>query len=116
MNTINRLVAIIKPKQPFLDWLESLPDWDEELTLDELRADCTAILIPEFGSNEQGLRYIEKMHKTIFEMQLNDWHTDDSVWPKNRSLQAFHQWFDIEIHSRIYDSVKDSIIRESMEE
>lgn len=112
MNTINRLVAIIKPKQPFLDYLESLPDWDMELTLDELRADCAAILIPEFGSNEQGLRYIEKIHKTIFEMQLNDWHTDDGVWPKNRSLKIFREWFDIEINSMVYDAVDENIIKE----
>jgi hypothetical protein len=34
---INRTVAIIKPKQPFLDWLKGLPDWDVKLTLRELR-------------------------------------------------------------------------------
>jgi len=113
MKTINRLVAIVKPKQPFLDCLESLPNWDMELALAELRKDCTAILIPEFGSNEEALRYIERKYKAIFEIELNDWHTDDGVWPKNKSLQVFRQWFDIEIHSMIYDAVDETIIKES---
>ena len=39
MQSIDRLVAIIKPGQPFLDWLRSLPDWDLEMTLEELRSE-----------------------------------------------------------------------------
>ena len=34
MYTVNRLIAIIKPKQPFMDWLESTPGWDLDLSLD----------------------------------------------------------------------------------
>ncbi|MEK7396547.1 MAG: hypothetical protein AAB116_06385 [Candidatus Poribacteria bacterium] len=112
MNTINRLVAIIKPKQPLLDWLESLPDWDDELTLDEIRADCTAILIPEYGSNEKALQYIEQKHEEIFEIELSNWHYDEDLWTKNRSLKIFREWFDIEIHSMVYDAVDENIIKE----
>jgi len=42
---INRYVAILKPKQPFLDWLESQADWDVDITLEELRADRCAYLM-----------------------------------------------------------------------
>ena len=35
VHTIDRFVAIIKPKQPFLDWLESQPDWDMDTMLEE---------------------------------------------------------------------------------
>lgn len=112
MQTINRLVAIIKPKQPFLDWLESLTDWDDELTLDELREDCTAILIPEYGSNEKASQYIEQKYEEIFEIELSNWHYDKDLWIKNRSLQLFRQWFDVEIHSMVYDAVDGDIIKE----
>jgi hypothetical protein len=35
---VNRLAAIIKPKQPLLDWLESQSDWNHDVTLEDLRA------------------------------------------------------------------------------
>ena len=53
MYFVDRSVAVIKPKQPFVDWLNQVPDNDMELSLDSLRADCTVILIPEFDEPEE---------------------------------------------------------------
>lgn len=50
MKTINRGVAIIKPKEPYLNWIRNLPDPDMEIGLKELRTDCTAVLVPEKDS------------------------------------------------------------------
>jgi len=69
----NRLAAIIKPKQPLLDWLESQPDWDHDITLEELRADRYALLIPAYSTPKQAMRYVERNHKAIFEMELFGW-------------------------------------------
>jgi len=82
MHTIDRFVAIIKPKQPFLDWLESLPDWDLDMTLEKLREDSNAYLVPEYDSTEQAMRYIERNHKAIFEWELWSWYTDETSWPE----------------------------------
>ena len=67
MHTIDRFVAIIKPKQPFLDWLESQPDWDLDMTLEELRKDSNAYLIPEYDSTE---RVSEKSFKCLKTLRL----------------------------------------------
>lgn len=48
MDVINRAVAVIKPTQPFLDWAKSIPRPTDDVTLDEVRTDCTTILIPDF--------------------------------------------------------------------
>jgi len=93
MYTIDRLIAIIKPRQPFMDWLESMPGWDLDLTLDDLRKDCLTLLIPEYDDNEKAMRYIERNCKSIFEMRL------------------FRKWFDVEIHSMIYDMAERGIVR-----
>jgi hypothetical protein len=51
MSEINRSLIILKPKQPFLAWIRTLDDEDQDLTLEELAEDSTAYLIPEaFGS------------------------------------------------------------------
>lgn len=114
MYLIDRFVAVIKPKQPFFDWLDSQPDREPDLTLEELRDDCNVFLIPEYDTNEQAMRYIERNHKEIFELQLLDWYLDDSVWPEKRTLSVFKQWFDIEIHSVVYDMIGNAIIPEEL--
>jgi len=109
---VNRLAAIIKPKQPLLDWLESQPDWDLDITLEELRADRYALLIPGYAFPEQAMRYIERNHKAIFELELFGWYTDESVWPEKRTLSVFRKWFDVEIHSMVIDMLDKHIMRE----
>ena len=109
MHTIDRFVAIINPKQPFLDWLESQPDRDLATTLEELRTECNALLIREYDSVEQAMRYIERNHKYIFELHLFDWYTDETMWPEKRTLSVFRKWFDVEIYSVVYDMIGEAI-------
>ena len=40
-----------------------------------------------------------------FARTLNGWHTDQTAWPKDRSLRAFKKWFTIEMHTVIEDIV-----------
>ena len=47
MSEINRSLILLKPKQPFLNWLRALDDDDNNLTLKELSDDSTAYLVPE---------------------------------------------------------------------
>ncbi len=109
MHAVNRFVAIIKPKQPFLDWLESQPDWDLDTTLEKLRTECNVLLIREYDSVEQAMRYIERNHRYIFELHLFEWYTDESMWPEKRTLSVFRKWFDVEIYSMVYDMVGEAI-------
>jgi hypothetical protein len=88
---VNRLAAIIKPKQPLLDWLKSQPDWDLDISLEELRADRYILLIPGYAFPEQAKRYIERNHKAIFELELFGWYTDESIWTKKRTLSVFRK-------------------------
>ena len=47
MFVVDRTVALVRPKQPMLDWLLAQPDNDVDITLDMLRTDCTVLLVPE---------------------------------------------------------------------
>ena len=110
--TINRAVAIIKPKAPFIQWLKSLPDWDLDVTLEDLRKDSTAILIQEQEEDRKAIKYIEKIHQEIFELELDSWHRDEQGWPKKRDLKTFRKWFDVEIYSMVIDTGKGMIVKE----
>jgi hypothetical protein len=113
MDAINRAVAIIKPKQPYLDWANSLPDPSENLTLEELRTDCTALLIPEFAHKDDEEAFLKEIYAAIFEMELDAWYRDDTLWPRKRDYQTFRDWFDVEIHSTVIDVLEEEITREA---
>ncbi|MBS4095353.1 MAG: hypothetical protein KGZ83_00775 [Sulfuricella sp.] len=108
MEYVNRSIALIKPRQPFFDWLKDTPDWDLDLTLDILRLDCTSLLIPEFEEPEEAVSYIDEMYERLFEMELASWVQESEHWPQKRTLQMFWEWFDVELHSLVIDTVEES--------
>jgi len=110
--TINRSLAIIKPKQPFVDWANQLPDAKWETSFKDLQDDCTAFLIPEYDSDFDARMFIEKHCSEIFEDELFSWCTNEDWWPKIRTNKVFWEWFDVDLHSEIIDLVKKSIIRD----
>lgn len=110
MYLVNRSIAIIRPKKPFLNWLNGMPDLDFELSLADIRVDCTVIMIPEVHEAEEGIAYIDELASTLFEMELASWVADEAVWPKERTLKMFWEWFDVEIHLEVVDSVEEAIM------
>jgi hypothetical protein len=50
--------------------------------------------------------------KQVFEMELDTYCTDPSYWPLKRDYKTFLQWYDIELHSEVFDTVNKEIIRE----
>jgi len=110
MYEVNRSLAIIRPKAPFFDWLSPACGEDiDHLTLDALRSDCTTFLIPAFDEPEAGVRFIDDCFETLFEMELASWVADQALWPANRSLQLFWEWFDVELHTMVIDLVEEEI-------
>ncbi len=102
MIEVSHSVAIIKPKQPYVDWVLSLPESVEDYTIEEAQQDCDAYLIPEYGEDCEALAFVRKHYEMIFGTALFDWYTDEAVWPKNRTWKVFCEWFTIELHSVVY--------------
>jgi len=95
---------VVKPKQPFLDWLNSL-DIDDEmsLTLEELQNDSTAYLVPEYQTPEDQAEIVVWSHNYVFEEELMGWYTSEEEWPPTRDLDTFLEWFEVEFHSMVID-------------
>lgn len=113
--SINRSIAVLKPKQPLLDWLNALPDAEVLFTLAELRTDCTSLLIPECDTDEKALKFIKKIYLGIFERELDAYCTNPDLWPPKRDYKIFLKWFDIDLHSQVFDTVDKEIIKERWE-
>jgi hypothetical protein len=107
---VDRSIAVIKPKALFLAWLQGLPTQNMmDITLDNLRVDCTTLLIPETEDPEDAIAYIDQVFEAIFEAELASWEQDATLWPADRSLLAFWTWFDVELHTTVLDSVDDEL-------
>jgi hypothetical protein len=109
---LNRAALIVRPRQPFLDWAAAL---DDSSLVPDVEGEKTAYLIPEFESDEEGLRVLKRVYGEIFERELDGWHTDPSAWPQKRDFKTFQQWFSIELHSVVEDVVDDALIDDDSE-
>ncbi|XZG71753.1 hypothetical protein ACTSKR_07830 [Chitinibacteraceae bacterium HSL-7] len=109
MYIVDRAAAVVRPNQPFLEWLNALPGSELKLELEDVRSDCTVLLIPEISEPEDGIAYIDDIFERIFAMELASWIEDESLWPAKRSLQLFWEWFDVEIHLGVLDSVDEDL-------
>ncbi len=109
---INRVAAVIRPKAPFLAWIHSIPDMEMDgFTLDKLRSDeQTVFLLPECFSLDESSAYVNKIYKTIFETELAGWWTDPKDWPQKMTVKKFHEWFDVELHSMVFDTTGDDFL------
>jgi len=96
--TINRSVVIVRPNQPFVDWIASVQKklGGDPLSID-LNEEGNAYLIPDesITGAVEAYRFIEKRWKDIFEQFLFEWVMEDSLWPQKRTLKMFREWFEL---------------------
>ncbi|MBI4665613.1 MAG: hypothetical protein HY751_04295 [Nitrospinae bacterium] len=102
MRVVDGMVAVVKPRKPFLDWLEALPDPVKGVTLAQLGEDCMTFIIPSYDSMNDALDHVYGDYEIIFELELAGWWEEESDWPKDRTLKMFKDWFAVEIHSMVY--------------
>ena len=79
MQSVNRTAVIIKPKQPFVDWLNTIPGETTDNTIETVSSENSTFLIPEFFGPVESLNYIKKNYSYIFEYELIAWYTDRTL-------------------------------------
>ncbi len=106
---VERSIVVIKPKQPFLDWINNNLAISNETLLDlsNIRIDCNSYLIPEINEIEDGVAYVDEVYEALFQLELASWSEDQSLWPQELSLKMFWEWFDIEISPTLIDLTED---------
>lgn len=114
--TLNRTVIMLGPKQPFLDWLNNVDPDDEALTVEDLRDDNEVFLIPQYNDNTDSEKWVEMRWGFLFEHMLLGWVDDEALWPQDRTLEMFREWFEIEIHTMAWDLSDDPLIVEDWQD
>lgn len=103
-NYINRHAIIIKPLQPFIEWVRDLyPDKEHNIT------ETNIYLVNEdIGDLENWLR---KKFDKFFMLELEDWHLNKKEWPQRRNYKMFKLWFQVDVSEMIYDLEKAPVLK-----
>ena len=109
MRFVNRSVLVVLPKQPFLDWLHNADPTSGELTLEILRDDPSVDLLPAHDLEPDLEKCLKRFCKTIFEEQLDGWYRVKELWPRDRSIKAFKEWFEYRFHSMPIDLSREPL-------
>ena len=102
MRSINRAALLVRPKEPYLQWAASLDD-EAPAMAESIKGKTSIYLVAEDPTGREESAPIKRYFKDIFDHELEMWHTDEADWPKHRDLKMFHEWFDVEAKSLVWD-------------
>ena len=107
---LNRSAVVVKPKQPFLDWLHNADPTSGGITLDEVGLEPTIYRIPECDSGDDVGEVLQELCEEIFVERLDGWFKDERTWPTDRTYKVFCAWLDVEYHSMLIDLCDEPLI------
>lgn len=109
---LNRAGLTVKPLEPFFQWAKTL---DDSGLVPGEEDESTVYLVPYILSDQHESEVLKKVYANIFERELFEWHTEESDWPKKRTLTMFKKWFKYEFYSIVEDLCSYPILREDSE-
>jgi hypothetical protein len=113
---INRGVVVLRPREPFTEWVLGAEEDASPLTAADVRSDSTAYLIPDFEYSSEAWAWIEENFALLFDMELSGWHPDPSAWPEDRDWEMFRGWFDVELIDTAWDLVDEPLSSDPAED
>ena len=106
---LNRTAIILKYKAPAIQWINETDPYNDDPGIDaeSVNDERTVYLISdEDGDSPDTIKcWIDLNWRELFEQELEGWYTDPSLWPKNLSLKLFREWFTVEYHTCLVDTV-----------
>jgi len=107
---LNRSAVVVKPKQPFLDWLHHADPTSRGITLEQVGRTPRIYLLPECDTEDDLREVLEELCEEIFVDQLDGGFREERTWPTDRSYEAFYHWFDVRSHSVLIDLCDEPLI------
>ena len=99
-----------------MDWINEADPQPgaDPVTLAEANEDVSAFLV-HAGASEELDAWLVDCYLAIFEALLEEWYTDPSMWPQDRSLKLFKAWCEVEAHSMVFDMVDGPLEDDELE-
>jgi hypothetical protein len=106
-DSVNRSAVGVKPKQPFLNWINAI--YPDSPVID---IEGNIYLLKAKNDTAEIEKWLLVNFDKIFQNELNDWHTDAADWPAPRSHKLLLEWFDIAIYPMVLDLEKSAVIKD----
>lgn len=111
---LNRAAVILKYKDPAVQWINDADPYDDDpqISIEEVNRERTVYLISERDADDDKAlsRWIKANFAELFEAELEGWYTDVSLWPQKRTYGLFQEWFEVECHTMVEDTVGSLIV------
>ncbi len=104
---VQRSAMFLMPKQPFIDWVNATYPDDTPINLKTCEGEL--YLLPDFDELKQMESWLIRNFDNIFIEQLDQWYTDETGWPQNRTLKMFKEWFDYRMNTMVWDTLIEPI-------
>ncbi|WP_416139908.1 hypothetical protein ACM26W_05895 [Halomonas sp. HK25] len=105
---LNRSALLLRYKAPAVQWINDADPSPSgvNVTLKEANSDLTVFLVSDEVSEspEEVRRWVKANWRSLFESELEGWYTDPALWPK-LTLKRFDEWFEVECHSVMLDTL-----------
>lgn len=110
---INRAALLLRYKEPAVRWINAADPSpsDHAVTLAEVNEERTVYLIEDIAGEDPEIwdDWLQGNYENLFENELDGWYTDPALWPQNRSLALFLEWFEPERHTVVIDMCADEL-------
>ena len=110
---INRGVLILKYREPVVRWINQADPYDDtpKISLASANDDRNVYLIDDnVAGNPEALdRWLQQNFQMLFETELEGWYRETDLWPRELSFELFSEWFEVEVHALVRDTVGDEI-------
>ena len=106
---LNRSAVFLAPRKPYIDWANAVDRTGQHFVENWQHEGATIFLVPDFQTHEEIRAHVDQNFELIFEHYLDLWCEDQNKWPRPRTLEMFHQWFSVRIHTMIIDTVGEPI-------
>jgi hypothetical protein len=103
---LKRSAIVLIPSQPFFNWLQQ---HDPAMIIPEEIKEGDIYLLPDYETKEEIEKWLKKNFKELFEEQLFNWYTDETMWPQKRTFKLFGEWFNYSLHTMLFDTQKGMI-------
>jgi hypothetical protein len=111
---LNRAALLLKYKEPAVRWInEAEPDPEGiKITIEDVNRERTVYLISDADADtdEDTRKWVKANFRLLWEWELEGWYTDERLWPTKRTLKKFDEWFDVECHTVLVDTVDGPVI------
>lgn len=115
MKLVNRSALTIIPRQPYVDWANTLDD-GPKLDITDPHHEYDVYLVDEIADGDDLNWVLHEYYPRIFYEALMDWHTDQKDWPKTCDFETFQQWFEVRVCSGVFDLCRGKIRTEKWED